>query len=228
MTETQDQNRQRILDATEELLKGAGRDALTVRGVAEAAGVQLPTIYRLFVDKVGLLEAVVERGFLRYMAIEPAPTPAPTEVDLVRHGWDIHVRFGRENPELYSLMYGDFSMRKDSPALEAALGGLRGLFERVARAGLLRLPLEEAVFRAFASASGAVLALQFLPSGSTPLLERLREDLLRTVLIDLPTGQHPLEAALALVEGNVTALTSLSASERALLQEWLGRPRVKD
>jgi len=229
MTETQDQNRQRILDATEHLLRESGRDALTVRAVAEAAGVQLPTIYRLFVDKVGLLEAVVERGFLRYMAIEPAPNPNPSELDLLRHGWDIHVRFGRENPELYSLMYGDFSMRKDSPALAAAQRGLQGLFDRVARAGLLRLSQEEAQLRAFASASGAVVALQFLPPGShaEAILVRLREDLIQTVTTEGGPGRGPaLDGALGVLEGNLPSLAALSVGERALLGEWLGRLRT--
>jgi AcrR family transcriptional regulator len=63
-TETQDQSRCRILDVTESLLKSMGRDAITIRSVADESKVQLPTIYRLFGNKVGLLDAVAERGLL--------------------------------------------------------------------------------------------------------------------------------------------------------------------
>lgn len=226
MSVTQDQNRQRILDATEDLLKRAGRDEVTIRAVAEAAGVQLPTLYRLFGDKVGLLEAVVERGFLRYMSIDPIPGPAWTEVDLLRRGWDIHVRFGVENPELYSLMYGDFSMRKDSPALRLAQEGLKGLFDRLARAGLLRLPQHEAMLTAFASASGAVLALQFLPPEvkRETFLANAQERMVRAVVLsDEPSQDNTLGTALAIVRGNVSSLASLTVGEQGLLAEWLER-----
>jgi len=125
-------------------------------------------------------------------------------------------------------MYGDFSMRKDSPALAAAQRGLQGLFDRVARAGLLRLPQDEAQLRAFASASGAVVALQFLPPGPDidAILVRLREDFLQTVTTAGGTGQGTaLEGALALLEGNLPSLAALTAGERALLGEWLERLR---
>jgi AcrR family transcriptional regulator len=40
---------------------------VTTRAVAEAAGVQAPTIYRLFGDENGLLDAVAEHGFASYL-----------------------------------------------------------------------------------------------------------------------------------------------------------------
>ena len=56
--------RERIVACAAELLTRGGREALTTRAVASAAEVQQPTIYRLFGDKEGLLEAVAEHGFL--------------------------------------------------------------------------------------------------------------------------------------------------------------------
>ena len=49
--------RERILDAAAELLVSGGTDGVSTRAVAAAAGVQAPTLYRLFGDKQGLLEA---------------------------------------------------------------------------------------------------------------------------------------------------------------------------
>ncbi|HLR84941.1 MAG TPA: helix-turn-helix domain-containing protein, partial [Nocardioidaceae bacterium] len=45
-----DQTRQRVIEAAIELLARDGRDAVTTRAVADAAGVQAPAIYRLFGD----------------------------------------------------------------------------------------------------------------------------------------------------------------------------------
>ncbi len=50
-----------ILDATEALLAGGDPDAVTVRAVADAAGVPTGTIYQFFDDKPALLQALAVR-----------------------------------------------------------------------------------------------------------------------------------------------------------------------
>ena len=50
------------------MLREQGVAAVTTRAVAEAAGVQAPTIYRLFGDKDGLLDAVAEHVLAVYVA----------------------------------------------------------------------------------------------------------------------------------------------------------------
>ena len=45
---------------------------MTTRGVAEAAGVQAPAIYRFFGDKDGLLEAVAEHVMATYVSAKAA------------------------------------------------------------------------------------------------------------------------------------------------------------
>lgn len=62
------QPRQRVIEAAADLLAREGRDAVTTRAVAVAAGLQPPAIYRLFGDKDGLLEAVAEHGFATFLA----------------------------------------------------------------------------------------------------------------------------------------------------------------
>ena len=75
-----DATRERIVETAASLLADGGREAVTTRAVATAAGVQPPTIYRLFGDKVGLLDAVTEHGFQAYLATRGsrAPTRSPT------------------------------------------------------------------------------------------------------------------------------------------------------
>ena len=60
--------RDRIVAAGATILAEGGREALTTRAVASAAGIQAPTIYRLFGDKDGLLYAVAEDRLAKYVA----------------------------------------------------------------------------------------------------------------------------------------------------------------
>ena len=108
----------------------------------------------------------------------------------LRRGWEIHVRFGLEYPELSSVMCGDFSVRKDSPALRVAKEGLKGVFDRLAQGGLLRLSQDEAMLTAFSSDSGAVLALQFLaPTVKVDFfLTSARERVIQAVMIQESRG----------------------------------------
>jgi AcrR family transcriptional regulator len=225
-TEKQDQNRSRILDVTETLLKSIGRDAITIRSVADEAKVQLPTIYRLFGDKVGLLDAVAERGFTRYMAIDPEHRESLEPIDQLRHGWDIHVRFGLESPELYDLMYANPYSRKVTPAAQIALEGLNALIGRLAASGSLTVSQEEATFVAFSSASGVVLSTYFLPAvlHDPAYLVNIRESMIASITTESNGHDGGLIAnAATTLGGNLDRLEALSQNEKNLLHEWLNR-----
>src|SRR3954469_15590743 len=96
--------RERIVDAAMRLLTEGGPDAVSTRAVSTAAGVQPPTIYRLFGDKQGLLDAVVVHGFTAYLTSKNAQVPEDDPVEDLRAGWDQHVDLGLANPALYQLM----------------------------------------------------------------------------------------------------------------------------
>src|SRR5918997_166322 len=96
--------RARILAAAARLIAEAGRDAATTRAVAAAAGVQAPTLYRLFGDKQGLLDAVTAYGFERYLAEKKTLVPSDDPVADLKRGWDNHVEFGLTHPAFYVLM----------------------------------------------------------------------------------------------------------------------------
>jgi AcrR family transcriptional regulator len=225
-TEKQDQNRSRLLDVTESLLRSMGRDAITIRAVADEAKVQLPTIYRLFSDKVGLLDAVAERGFTRYMAIEPEHRESLEPIEQLRRGWDIHVRFGLESPELYGLMYAESHSRKVTPAAQIALDGLNALMGRLAASGSLKVSQEEATFTAFSSASGAVLSTYFLPGvlHDPSYLVNIRESMITSITTEANGHDGGLIAnAATTLGGNLDRLEALSPNEKNLLHEWLNR-----
>lgn len=85
--------RERVLEAASGLLAREGAESLTTRAVAVAAGVQAPTLYRLFGDKSGLLDAVAEYGFLTYLKTKQAQVSGPDPLENLRAGWDRHIDF---------------------------------------------------------------------------------------------------------------------------------------
>src|SRR3954454_5165205 len=117
--------RAQIVEVAAGLLATGGRDAVSTRAVAAAAGTQAPTIYRLFRDKDGLLAAVLEYGFATYLAGKPPLDPAADPITDLRAGWDVHVGFGLVNPALFLLMYADTQPGRRPAAAEAGLAILR-------------------------------------------------------------------------------------------------------
>ena len=93
-----ERTRQRVIEAAADLLAREGRDAVTTRAVAVAAGVQPPAIYRLFGDKDGLLDAVAEHGFATFLAAKHVDPIPQDPIEDLRAGWDLAVEFGLDQP----------------------------------------------------------------------------------------------------------------------------------
>lgn len=217
--------RQRILDAATQLLQSQGRDAVTTRAVSAAAGVQPPTIYRLFTDMQGLLEAVASDGFDRYLARKHGQVLTDDPLEDLRTGWDLHIQFGLEHPAHYLLMYGQPVPGRRTVAAERAAQRLRLLVERIAAAGQLAVSVETGCGMIHAAGTGVTLSL----IGTAPedrdldLPRRLREAVIGS-MTGAPTGgrDHAQRAAgLKAVLDEATGL--FTAGERALLGEFLDR-----
>ncbi|HVG47182.1 MAG TPA: TetR/AcrR family transcriptional regulator, partial [Rubellimicrobium sp.] len=172
--------RTRILAAAGRLIAAAGREAATTRAVAAAAGVQAPTLYRLFGDKQGLLEAVAEAEITAYMSRKAAREPHPDPLEDLRDGWDRHVAFGLAHPGLFAIMAGEAGPRPHSPAVEAGIEVLRARVRRLALVGRLQMPQERAVLLLHAAGTGTVLALMGQPEEArdSGLSEAAREAVL--------------------------------------------------
>src|SRR6478609_7270621 len=109
VTSSRAETRAKIVDVAARLLVEAGKAAVTTRGVAEAAGVQPPTIYRLFGDKDGLLEAVAEHVMATYVSakaeiVKAASAAGVDPLDELRSGWEMQIEFGVANPTLFRLL----------------------------------------------------------------------------------------------------------------------------
>jgi AcrR family transcriptional regulator len=221
-----DRTRSQIVAVAAELLAQGGRDAVTTRAVTAAAGVQAPTIYRLFGDKAGLLDAVAERGFTAYLADKQPPDSGADPVEALRVGWDLHIGFGLANPALYCLMYGEPRPGVAPPAAEAAFRILRTHVRHVAEAGRLRLGEEQAAAFIHASGSGTVLTLLALPEDERDLSLSTfaREACLAAITTDDSTLETPgvVGAAVAL-RATLPDVTALTEAECGVLTEWLDR-----
>ncbi len=221
--------RSKIIDVAARLLQEHGPGAVTTRGVAQGAGVQAPTIYRLFGDKNGLLDAVAEHVMATYVSakqvVEAASTENTDPLEDLRAGWHTQIEFGIANPTLFTLLSVP-GHGLHSPAAQAGLKILQSRVRRVASTGRLRVSEQRAVDLIRAGGTGAVLVLLSKPADERDgrLAETMYEAVLRQILTDAPElpGSVPVTAAIAL--GAVAPeLDMLSRAERQLLSEWLNR-----
>lgn len=217
--------RERIVAAAVRLLAEGGREAVSTRAVSAAAGVQAPTIYRLFGDKDGLLEAVAEHGYATFLASKPLD-PHPDPIEDMRVGWDLAVEFGLTHPALYALMYGEPRRGTTSEAFQAGMRILMGRIHRLAAGGWLRVDEQIAAAVIHATARGAVLTWLSLPEErrDPALLTIMREAMVAAVTSAEPAVQHagPAGAARAL-RAALPAQTVLNPAEENLLRHWLDR-----
>jgi AcrR family transcriptional regulator len=225
-TDGREATRQRVVEAAADLLARVGRDAVTTRAVAAAAGVQAPVIYRLFGDKDGLLEAVAEHGYDTFLAAKYADAHPRDPVEDLRAGWDLAVEFGLANPELYALMYGEPRRGTTSAAFQAGMRILLGRIHRLAAGGWLRVDEKLAAAIVHATARGAVLTWLSLPDGQRDpaLLVAMREAMVSAVTHEKPALREagPASAARTL-RALLPEQTTLSSAEQHLLGEWLDR-----
>ena len=209
---TKDTVRDRVVRAAVELLE-ADPDAFSTRSVSAAAGVQAPTLYRLFGDKEGLVQAAVSWAFEEYMARKRAQALTDDPVADLRAAWDVHVRFGLEHPVLYQLMFGDGGT---SPAARRGEEVLAGLLGRIAAVGRLACSIPRAVALVHGTAMGMVLFTLARPEAERDLLFRYRYLLSPAVtpaLFETPGLRAKLEA---LLDGIVLEEKPASRQRRAV------------
>jgi len=222
--------RGRIVDVAARLLREQGPAAVTTRGVAEGAGVQAPTIYRLFGDKDGLLDAVAEHVLATYVSAKAATVKAASAADVdpldeLRAGWNTQIDFGVANPTLFALV-SDPARGWRSPAVQSGQRVLAARVHRIAVAGRLRVSEQRAVALIHAAGTGAILSILSMPpeQRDTGIADAMFEAVLQQMLTDTresaPAG--PIAATVAF-RAVAPGLDMLSDAERRLLAEWLDR-----
>jgi len=220
------QLRARILSATAQLIASQGVDGATTRAVAAAAGVQAPTIYRLFGDKQALLAAVASDAIAEYVASKAHREVLDDPVEELRKSWHLHVAFCLENPHLFAIMEMDPQSSPAAESVSAGLTVLRKKIHEIARKGRLCVAEERAVTMVRAAGVGTVMTLlgqepdrrdKELPSAS---LEAVISSI--TIGKKLKKDDRPATHAIALSAALDSAL-HLSLGERQLMRELLAR-----
>ncbi len=218
--------RERILTAAAGMVADAGVDALTTRAVAAAAGCQAPTLYRLFGDKQGLLDALAERVLAAYAAQTLHKPPLDDVLEDLRCAWDEHIAFGLAHPAVYRLMTAASRSGRPSPAAKIGMEALRNRVQRVARAGLLRVSEERAVSLIHAAGTGTVtVLLETHPDRRDATLSRTaREAIMVAILAVSPLEASSDGAQLACALRTRLGETAiLTPGERLMMDELLAR-----
>lgn len=105
--------RRALIDAARRLLESEGPNALSLRAVAREAGVSPAAPYHHFKDKSELLDAVAHEGWDMLNELMTTARSRETSVaDKLTALGVAYVRFARDNPALYRVMY-DASRDKD-------------------------------------------------------------------------------------------------------------------
>ena len=207
------------------LMQEQGRAAVTTRAVAHAAGVQAPTIYRLFGDKDGLLDAVAEHVLSVYVDAKAITAQSADPVGDLKAGWEMNVGFGLANPEVFGLLITPGRAMR-SPAAAAGVDVLARRVRRLAEAGRLRVSEHRAVQMIQSAGTGAVITLLSISpeSRDVDLTDAMFDALARAILTDVPAHLDSGTVAAAVTFRTVVPhLGSLSDAERALMSEWLDR-----
>jgi AcrR family transcriptional regulator len=222
--------RERVIAAGARILAEGGREALTTRAVAAAAGIQAPTMYRLFGDKEGLLEAVAEEGLRQYVERKKAHAAKPDPLEDLRFGWDLNVEFALENPAIFSILSSQTHPGNLSRVAASGLEVLERRIRNVAAAGLLKVTEARAVDLVRAGGAGTVLTLLRLPKERRDpgLSAAAREAVIAAITNTRPVlRQVGVAGAAIALRASLGAATSLTAGERQLLSELLDRLAVR-
>ncbi|MGH9138827.1 MAG: TetR/AcrR family transcriptional regulator [Acidimicrobiales bacterium] len=192
--------RHEILAAAERLLLETGsEEAVSIRAVADAVGVSVPSIYRHFPDKQTLLFEVCARHVERlHDTLKAASATAGNPIEAMRRCARAYVRYAVENPEHYRIMFMgrsevtptdfDESYLIETSGFSVALRNAHAALD----AGLLRDDLTDAfevALAMWAAVHGVASLAVAKPNLPTPLEQRI-ETMLDVVLHGILREPH--------------------------------------
>jgi AcrR family transcriptional regulator len=121
----QRERRKRILDATYELAKTGGFDAVQMRAVAEQADVALGTLYRYFPSKIHLLVSALGRQFDEAaLRLHDREIPGDTQAERVLYVLKRMARGMQGDPKLTEALTRAFMFADSSVANEIHVVGM--------------------------------------------------------------------------------------------------------
>lgn len=168
--------RARVLAAAADILARQGAEELSLRAIAEAAGIGLASIYHYFANKEDLLLHLALSGFedlRRGMADSQA---RPDLTPPMRAGAQTFFAFAREHPARFSLMFSERLLARHAALREAEYRTF--LTYKAAVEADARIPAphqENAAFALWALGRGMAAIIASYPGGQPPeeILQRL-------------------------------------------------------
>ncbi|MFD7164807.1 TetR/AcrR family transcriptional regulator [Streptomyces violascens] len=211
--------RERILEATTQLLASSDALAISTRAICERAKVGGPEIYRQFGDKQGLLAAVADLGFDRFLANKRRNPRTDDPVADLRTAWDSHVTFALANPHLYRLMFTPSGEPKPQAVKEAQALLLEAL-ARCGDAGRLRMAPELAGQSILAANVGVCIMMLSFPElfGSLDISQAVRDAVIGKVTGDEQEDTR-IEAATVLARALAGTLTGTAPVDDATIEQ---------
>ncbi len=112
--------RQTLLDAAQHLIAQHGIEGLSLRKLAEQAGVSRTAPYHYFKDKQDLLGAIAAQAFAQraQQATQRFADPRLSAAQCFRAFFMDYIEFATQSPAMYELMFGSTLWRGASPSEE--------------------------------------------------------------------------------------------------------------
>ncbi|MEM9396945.1 MAG: TetR/AcrR family transcriptional regulator [Pseudomonadota bacterium] len=126
-------NKDRILNAASQLLVNKGIESLSVRAIAQTAGLSTIAIYSHFQGKEGVLDDLYVEGFRLLKNAIDATMSIENPVEAAIAGTESYIDIARENEGHYRLMFGETGYTPSSNAQRAAWDAFASLVSQVAR-----------------------------------------------------------------------------------------------
>lgn len=126
--------RESLIAATHALLIEKGAEHFTLADACRRAGVTTAAPYKHFRDKQEILEIICERGFekLRGTMRAAVESRGPGTLEALEEMGRSYVRFARDEPNMFRLMFGQNADLKQAKAVDDAGTGCFGyLIEQV-------------------------------------------------------------------------------------------------
>ena len=119
--------RSALIEAAASLLEASGAAGLSLRQLAEHAGLSRQAPYNHFADKAALLAELVREGFERLgTATRATAAPDLSPPEQLAKAAEVYIAFGQEQPALFRLMFGrEFVNPAEHPAVLAAAAAAR-------------------------------------------------------------------------------------------------------
>lgn len=133
MNRPNDETSQALISAAHQLLEQDGPEALTVRRIANAAGMSTMNVYSRFGGKDGVIDELYADGYRRlFSEVDVIPAGADVPADLLRIA-ATYRSWALANPRYYSIMFRSAvpNFEPTDESVEIALGGLVKLVERI-------------------------------------------------------------------------------------------------